>query len=501
MGSVDVEILPLLPQLHGRVLDEHKEKLAMAFEDPSIAAQVANGDEGVQAAFKSALGLEPIDLSKTASVLFNHLKPNVVQLRKLASGNVMVKWANADMYAPAEEEVSPQMAEDLLGEQDLVAQMESDGTYTASPDAAIKETMDAEEVKVADSFGLWKVQDTNGYTMIGWVFPQLLSMDMSPMPISLFTNGSQYCVQEAIAGEMAGKSTDLPKGVIQGYGCLYFIDHGTAKAFVPITISNSSRGPDGSMRYMGQDELGQEVSFGFAEGLKSVQQVGEGEYLVPPQVKWMPLRGQTELISVPLMFSKTAGRKPDSEVEILGDGDVYSFRGPAVSKLASDQTKFLNRTDAEFLAVALGLTPGFTKEALDRARTGLNPETIEGCKVISPFREKVAKVREEVTSSLDILQHPIRAHFLAKEASTLDDALTADKILGLGFLNAENVATFVDMLPALDGCASQLAELLMAVRLGLKDVPEAAVERMLRALEDVIRGLKSLQQQEVDYMA
>ena len=35
----------------------------------------------------------------------------------------------------------------------------------------------------------------------------------------------------------------------------------------------------------------------------------------------------------------------------------------------------------------------------------------------------------------------------------------------------------------------------------MKDVPEVAVERMLFALEDVIRGLKSLQQQELSYMS
>jgi hypothetical protein len=101
---------------------------------------------------------------------------------------------------------------------------------------------------------------------------------------------------------------------------------------------------------------------------------------------------------------------------------------------------------------------------------------------------------------LDELDVPIHNYFLAKEAALLSDALTADKILGLGFLNAENVSAFVDMLPSLEAASSKLAEMLIAVRLGLQDIPEVALERMLAALEDVIRGLRSLQEKEITHM-
>ena len=93
----------------------------------------------------------------------------------------------------------------------------------------------------------------------------------------------------------------------------------------------------------------------------------------------------------------------------------------------------------------------------------------------------------------------MRNHFLAKEASVLDDALTVDKVLSLGFLNAENVATFVDMLPGLERAASAISEMLVAARLGMKDIPEVALERMMIALEDVILGLQRLKQKELSY--
>jgi hypothetical protein len=138
------------------------------------------------------------------------------------------------------------------------------------------------------------------------------------------------------------------------------------------------------------------------------------------------------------------------------------------------------------------------KEALNQAAKG-KLMSFDGVRVITPFSEKMASAYASIRKSLDELDPPIHNYFLAKEASLLDDSLTADKILGLGFLNAENISTFVEMMPAFEAAASKISEMLVAVRLGLKDIPEAALERMLVALEDVIRGLRCLQEKEVSF--
>lgn len=496
LGSTLPLTLPLLPQLQGRVRQSHVDRLKEAMADPALSSRVVNGDEGVAAAFGSALTLGPTDREKTAQVVANSVRPNVVQLRKLANGNVMVKWANTEMFAPQETEVPAATAQDMMGDQDTAAQLEASGTITASPDAAVKRTLEAEEVKVADSFGLWKVQDVTGNTMIGWVFPKVMSLDMTPLPLSLFNNGSQYALQEHIAGEMAGKSSDIPKGIPKGYGALYYLDHGTAKAMVPMRVTSTYRGPDGTVKYMGETDLGNKVMFSLAEGLKSVVTVGPGEYAIPDTFNWMPLRGGCELVSQPLSFSKVADVR--THAELIGDGGVYSLRGPAVAKIKEAHTKFLNRPSAEFMVSALGIHPGLRKEAMAKASKG-ERVFLSGCRPITPLAEKMASLRGAIRKELSELNPPLHNYFLVKEAAVLDDALTADKILGLGFLNAENVSAFVDMLPSLDATSSKLAELLFAVRIGLKEVPEVAVERMLVALEDVIQGLKALQQKEVSF--
>lgn len=496
LGHAELENLPLLPQLRGSVLDRHVDRLKTACTDPSLRAQITSSDEGVVAAFNSALDLRPADREKVAHLVRDSIKPVVVQFRKLANGGVMAKWANPAAYAPQQQEVPMATAQDLAGEEDLTAMMEGDGTLTASNDAPIKETMEAEEIKTVDSFGLWKVQDTNGNTMIGWAFPQLLSMDMQPMPLTLWTNGSQYALQEHIAGEMSGKSTDLPKGAPRGYGCLYYIDHGTAKAFIPMTVKTTMRDPSGMVKYVCSNDLGESLTFYYTEDLKTVVKIGPNDYAVPSAVCWMPLRGEVDLIKQPMAFSKTSSPNVVMS-ELVGDGDVFSWRGPSLHKLAADQYQFVNRDDAEFIGACLGLRRDFLKEAMSEASKG-KCLSFNNTRIITPAYEKMAESRARVKKMLDGVDVP--NYFLAKEASILDDALSVDKILGLGFINSENVATFVDMLPSLEATLSKLAEMLVAVRLGMKDVPEVAIERMLVALEDVIRGLKSLKQKETRYM-
>jgi len=488
--------IPLLPQLHGTIRPDHKERFLKEATADSVLAAYANADEGVQAAYESAINLKLANYEKTAEFNWRQIKPNVVQLQKLANGNVMVKWANTDMFAPNQEEVPPSVAEEMLGDQDLVAQMENDGTVTMSPEAAVKETLDLDEIRTVDQFGLWTVQDTVGANLTGWAFPNLMTLDMQVMPLVLFTNGSQYALQENVAGKIVGKSTDIPKGVPNGYGVLYYVDHGNAKAFIPMTITTSYRGPDGRQVYMGQCDMGDPVSFSFEEGLRMPARLGDSEWALPNTFCWLPLKSKTELVAEPALFMKTANRRWTETVEIVGDGDVFSFRGPAVAKLAEAQVKFMDRPQAEFLGVSLGIDPLFLKDSLTKAASG-QLVTIKNLRHLTPAHEKLAGARAQISAAFSQLDHPIRNYLLVKEASVLDDAMTADKVLGLGFINAENISTFVDMLPQLDECSSKLSELLVAVRLGLRDVPEAAVERMLVALEDVIKGLKALQQKEM----
>ena len=55
-----------------------------------------------------------------------------------------------------------------------------------------------------DHFGMYKVQDEKGRHLVGYVFPNLIDVDGTSLPIALFTNGSHYAVQSDIAGVHRG---------------------------------------------------------------------------------------------------------------------------------------------------------------------------------------------------------------------------------------------------------------------------------------------------------
>jgi hypothetical protein len=490
--------VPILPLLHGRVLERHVDRVKQAMLNPDLLASYARADEGVQAALLSAAQLTPTDPAKTAEALIRNIKPDVVQLKKLANGNVLVKWAAAEPYAPQQQEVPPQQAQQMAGPQQA-EQLQQNGAVTAGPTAEVQQAMGEEEseIRPADQFGIWTVQDSGGSQLVGWVFPRIYTYDGQAMPTALFTNGGQYAMQELIAGKMLGKIVDLPKGPPQGYGAFFTTDSDRPRAFLPLQVVGTFTDPSGKVNYISQTDDGAKLTFYFSDAVKAPVTMGD-QLIIPTGFHWLPLKAKVELISDPSLFTKTANRKWTGTVEIRGDHGVYSYSGPSVAKLASADTKFIDRSQAEFVGVLLGMAPGFTKTALDRANRG-ELVRVEGLRTPTPIHEKYASAKAQVVRELSELDPPIRNYFLVKEASILDDALTADKILGLGFINAENVATFVDMIPQLEDASSKLAELLLAVRLGLKEVPEVAVERMLIALEDVINGLRTLRHKEIRF--
>ena len=77
------------------------------------------------------------------------------------------------------------------------------------------------------------------------------------------------------------------------------------------------------------------------------------------------------------------------------------------------------------------------------------------------------------------------------------DTASVDSVLALNFINPENVSTYLENLDLLQDASTKLASLVLATQLGLQSVPKTAATRAMFALEDVINGLKSLQEYEI----
>jgi hypothetical protein len=81
---------------------------------------------------------------------------------------------------------------------------------------------------------------------------------------------------------------------------------------------------------------------------------------------------------------------------------------------------------------------------------------------------------------------------LIKEASVVEDPEVVDNILSLNFINGDNILEYANYAQELRETSDKLSELLIANRMGLKDVEESAVKKSIDGIEEVIKGLNKL---------
>lgn len=470
-------------------------------------------DRTLQAGFKrSGLGsllVDVFDRTKTASAedrfraIAEKVEPSVVSIMRLPGGDFLVKQANTNAFMggdPAQGQVVPE--EEVAGAigPDQAQAMQPGQSVTAVSDPVDPSGLSGpapSKAKPVEMFGEYMVQDEMGNQIMGFVFPELLAWDgnFTPQPMMLFTNGSAYAVQDVIIGELIGKGgTVLPKDTPRGDGVFYSTAEGEPICTAPITVRSSVVGPEGYPQFVGQDLMGMQVSVSIQPGLTQPMRVSDAEFALPETWKFMRLNNQTQLVSDPTQQVKTAaiqGVKSSARILYNGSFTVEGMCG--LEKVARDLRTDLDAFGTEFLLGVLGVDGHTAKQKIAEARrkgvvklaglrtiTTLGERYRESVKTASAFATKVPQLRKD----------------LVKVAAVMDDESTADHILALNFLNTENLATFVEYLPELELTSERLAEMLLSCYLGMTEVPEGAVERAMKNLEEVIVGLKAVQSAE-----
>ena len=467
----------------------------IADEKLKIAAATNQGFSALALAFA---GAPRVSMQKTAQALVDSIKPTVVQFRKLASGDFRVKWANAKAFAPQEGTVSPQQAASMMGS-DKVVDTQPDGTVTVSTNKAQKSTLEEDKVEQIKDFGIWKCQnaDTNE-SITGHVIP-VMDFEMQPLEMYVFTDGGSYAVQDEISGVRAGHDTDLPfSDLPDGEGVFVHVTDASARALLPMTVQHMGQGPDGAAQVHGETMFGEPVVLSITPGLQGIQPLGEGEYAIPDSFQWLPLVNKPiHMAKTPLDIDQVAeAHQAHGSVDVgsTGKGD-FSMEGQPLAKVARDQKYFLKTAEAEFMLVAMGMSPFDAREVLHAAEAK-GKTKVAGLRHITPLADVHKEMVKKAAVALSQFPYDLRRN-LVKEAAVLDDTDTADKVLAMNFINPENVGIFAGYLPELDTASSKLAEMLLAIRLGLKQIDEGAVERAMKNLELVIDGLRALQQREL----
>lgn len=469
--------------------------------DEALTLQFSNNETLQKLAFR-ILSRQSPSVEKRAEALLESIKPTVVQFQKLASGNFLVKWANAGAFAPQSMEVSPGDANAMAG-QDL-SKMKPGQATTFGAEKAQAVSIVGGMTRVTEP-GLYKALSVDGnQEIVGHVLP-IIDLKMQPLELLLFASPKGYSVQDDIAGTRLPDQGAPPSGPIhqaQGDGAVIFASPENPSAFralPPMTVQNTAQTPDGSFELHGTDAFGQQLTMVLAPGLQAVQEMGEGQYAVPAEAQWLPLTNLMMLSTTEDSENVGASQKMPSTVEVgsTGQGE-FNMDGMPLSKVASSQKGFLKTADAVFLLTSMGLEPevaeGVLKVAEER-RVSFEKVKIAGLRNIVPIATLRAQMTKEAMPEIANFPYELRKN-LIKEASVLDDADTADKVLATNFINPENVNMFSKYLPDFDQASMKLAEMLVAARLGLKPIDEGAVERAMHGVEEVIEGLKLLRQKQ-----
>jgi hypothetical protein len=205
-------ILPTIKKAHVAEITENMNR------DPSIRAALFSNDTVIPFMAKLA-GVEFAAQNPETYLerVAHTIQPTVVQIQKIANG-FRIKTANPDALIPAADDVPRPAAVGALGG-DLVSKVETDGTTTITTQSAIKSTLEDLVIKVVNEFGIYKVKaQSDNREMVGWVFPKVMGFGGELLPTAVFSNGSEYGMQENIAGVPVARQGDVLDAKPEGMG-------------------------------------------------------------------------------------------------------------------------------------------------------------------------------------------------------------------------------------------------------------------------------------------
>jgi len=146
----------------------------------------------------------------------------------------------------------------------------------------------------------------------------------------------------------------------------------------------------------------------------------------------------------------------------------------------------MNRDDSS-RAMKTALAKYANNEIKDKTVTiyGVNDDYIDTSVMASI--EKRARIKQIIRD--ECLKMRID---LTKEASFLDDPEAVDVVLSLNFINEDSLSGYVENIREMKKVSGDLAELLVASRMGLKTIEEGAVKKAMDGLNTVIGNLEEI---------
>jgi hypothetical protein len=486
------KISSILSAILPTINEEDYTKFASQFADESLRAAYLANESATSPALRKLASYEGWSAKKVAHGILNSLRPTVMQITKVAGG-YKVKSASHNLWVPKEEIVD---RGELVKRAGVKLALDADlgGTVTLTEGANVDRDLPSETApEQIKEFGMWKVQTVDGQELVGYVLPTLMDLDGRPVPVALFTNGTHAALQADMCGVRVGQGASLFEGPARGKGIFYkTLGAGQAAGTIPLTV-HAELGGSGGEGLIVETFDGQVHQLVVQPGVK-IPTMGGDTAIIPADWAWLPLDQCENVVLVEHaggMGKQAEATRDLCSVTIRSGGpDSYSVAGMLTDKLGYDQTQFLSFDDAVFLLGGLGVAPSYAQEKLANAYTWKNPVQCRIGRQIETLEDNAKVAAEKTVEALKGYVN-LRQN-LVKEAAFIPDPNSVDTVLSLGFINPENISVFIESLPVIDEAQEKMCELLLASRLGLQNVPTGALEKAIRATEQVFEGLKLL---------
>jgi hypothetical protein len=373
-----------------------------------------------------------------------------------------------------------------------------------------------EEIGEANTFAKYKVMRSDGADLLGTVIPNVIDFDQNKKNLKIFVSGTNSSFRTSINGMKIDDIGALTDGdVTPGkFGTFVYEEDGNAIATIPFTIASLSR--DGSeVRLKVYDYRGEPNIIKIVPGIERIMSKDRIIY-IPGDMKFVELPGITELADKYTM-------QKNAEANFIGANTVsiisknngkYVIRG--LDKYASESDWYFGDLDhlkAKFVLMNTGYTEktaaAILNEADQKNHISIYPQYIKPTyseyiekmsqkwqTKVNPFLDKInslklnlSKEASEIISAK--IKHPLLNNFFEKGAA-LDGEETVDSVLGLNFLNPDNIDVFKDFAPVLREAVSKLCQLTVAIRLGLSNIKEEDTVKAFKAIDRVLINLKRI---------
>lgn len=377
-----------------------------------------------------------------------------------------------------------------------------------------------------EKFGNYGVRDKDGVLAKGWVIPNVVDFNGSPVSTKLFISRTLSSIQGRIAGiPLAGNADSFirPGSPDAGkMGTLFYQDEsGKAFATVPFQITAVTVF-NGTKSISVVDYKGNKANLIFAHLVKGIVKVEKGEksglgpllgpkenYIVSSDMVFIPMPRLSAVSETADDFKKLVVDQLDtSPVKVAMVNEKYVFRGNRVKEYshadrrgsrngfqkAAFDFNSLDRHEAKFLLISWGLGQEKTADILDGVKKAQTFLEVHNANL--PPTKPMAKTATDkhITEALKSISERVKlpVEEALKIASVLDTAQSADVVLGLGFLNQDNVERLSSMIPMLTELNGGIAKILLASRLSKSDIPEDAARQAMVSIQRLIDGLTEL---------